>query len=109
MRRRDFITLVGGIAAWPVLAHGQQSEPVRRIAFLTSYRENDTEAKARLAAFQRGLQEQGWMEGRNIAVEYRWAAGDSSVVRKAAAEIAELAPEVILTNGTPVTRAMQAQ
>jgi putative tryptophan/tyrosine transport system substrate-binding protein len=110
MRRREFLGILGGTAAaWPFAAQAQQQQRMRRIAVLTSYRENDTESQVRLAAFRRGLQEQGWFEGRNLVVEYRWAAGDSSVVRAAAAEIARLAPEVILTNGTPVTRTMQRE
>ena len=106
MRRRAFIAAFGG-ALLPLHALAQQR--MRRIAVLTSYREDDAELRLRFAAFRQGLQEQGWIQGQNIAVEYRFAAGDSSVVRTAAAEIARMGPEVVLTNGTPVTRAMQRE
>jgi putative tryptophan/tyrosine transport system substrate-binding protein len=106
MRRRDFVTGLGALSfVWPLAARAQQR--MRRIAVLTSYREDDAEARARLGAFRQGLQEQGWTEGQNITVEYRYAAGDSEVVRAAATELARMSPEVVLTNGTPVTRAMQ--
>src|SRR6476619_5530852 len=73
MRRRDFITLVGGAAAWPVGARAQQPERVRRIAMLSGFAASDLEAQARIAAFKQGLKELGWEEGRrNLHIDFRW-------------------------------------
>ena len=98
MRRRTFIAGFGA-ALLPLHALAQQR--MRRIAVLTSYREDDAESAAEVRGFPAGLQEQAGIEGENIAVEYRFAAGDSNVVRTAAADIARMGPEVVLTNGTP--------
>jgi putative ABC transport system substrate-binding protein len=76
-RRRDFITLLGGAAAaWPLAAHAQQGERMRRIGVLMGYAESDLEAQAWVAAFREGLQKLGWAEGRNIRIDLRWAAAD---------------------------------
>ena len=72
MKRREFITLLGGAAAWPVAARAQQGERVRRIGVLSGFAVDDPEAQARIAAFRRGLREQGWSEGHNLQIEYRW-------------------------------------
>ena len=94
MRRREFIALIGGAAAgWPVGAHAQQP---RRIGVLTLFSERDTEGRSRFSAFQEGLREAGWVEGRNIRIDYRWADGDPDRLRAYAAEIVGLAPEAIL-------------
>src|SRR5437879_2837976 len=78
MRRRDFITLVGGAAAaWPLAARAQPSERVRRIGVLINLAADDPDSPARVAAFAQGLQELGWTDGRNIRIDYRWAAGDA--------------------------------
>jgi putative ABC transport system substrate-binding protein len=101
MKRREFVTLVGGmVITWPLAAHAQQTERVRRIGVMLGVRENDPEAQARRMAFQQGLQELGWTEGRNLQIEYRWAraAYDDGAVR--AAEILALAPDLILTGST---------
>jgi ABC-type uncharacterized transport system substrate-binding protein len=100
MRRREFITLLGGAAVWPVAARAQHTERMRRIGVLTSSTMHDPASKARLGAFQQGLQQLGWIDGRNMRIEYRWAAGDPDDLRKYSAELAALAPDVILANGS---------
>jgi len=99
MRRRGFITLLGGAAAWPLAARAQQAERVRRVGVLLGTARDDTDARARMAAFLAGLQQVGWTEGRNLRIETRWAAGSADDFRKYAAELAALAPDVILAPG----------
>jgi putative ABC transport system substrate-binding protein len=107
MRRREFITLLGGAAAaWPLAARAQ-SERMRRIGVLTPFAADDSESMARIAAFLQGLGELGWAVGRNVRIDYRWSAGDPDLTRKAATELVALAPDVILATGTPVTAALQ--
>jgi putative ABC transport system substrate-binding protein len=96
MRRRDFITIVGGAAAtWPLEARAQQPERIRRIGVLTDTADNNPEGQARIAALRKRLQELGWTEGHNIRVDYRWAGGDTERARAYAAEIVALQPDVI--------------
>ena len=100
MKRREFITLLGCAAAgWPLAARAQQAERMRRIGVLTNLAENDPEGQARHAAFLRVLQEFGWLEGRNLRVEYRGTAGDAGRGQKYAAELVALAPDAILATG----------
>ena len=100
LRRREFITLVGGAAAaWPLAARAEQGERMRRIGMLTSLAADDPQMSARDAAFWQALQELGWTVGRNLRVEQRWGAGDPERMRKHAAELAALAPDVILVTG----------
>jgi putative ABC transport system substrate-binding protein len=101
MRRRDFITVLGGAAvAWPVGARAQQPEGMRRISVLTGgSTAEDPDGQARIAGFQQGLQQLGWIEGRNVRIEYRWSGGDANNVRKYAAELLTLAPDVIVASG----------
>jgi len=104
MKRRAFITLLGGAAAtpsflWPLAARAQQGERMRRIGVLTGVAADDPEGQARIRAFLQGLQQLGWTDGRNVQIEYRWAAGSASDLRKYAAELAALAPEVIFAAG----------
>jgi putative tryptophan/tyrosine transport system substrate-binding protein len=107
LRRRDFISLLGGVAAaWPFAARAQQAERVRRIGVLAAYAENDPEAQARVVAFRQALQGLGWTEGRNIAMEYRWGAGDAGRARTFVAELVSLKPDVILAHGTPALTAL---
>ena len=100
MRRREFITLLGGAAvAWPPAARAQQGERVRRIGVLMNLAADDAQSMARIAAFLQGLQQLGWTDGQNVAIEYRWGAGDPERIRKFAAELVALAPDVILAVG----------
>jgi putative tryptophan/tyrosine transport system substrate-binding protein len=107
MKRRTFITLIGGTAAWPLAARAQQAERVRRIGVLMNYASDDAEGQARLAAFHQGLQQLGWSVGRNVQIEYRWGAGNADRIRKFAAELVTLAPDVILSAGSPSVAALQ--
>ena len=86
MRRREFIALIGGAAAWPLVARAQQPEGVRRIGVLMHTAADEPESQARLAAFMQGLQELGWAVGRNLRIDYRWSVGDAARLRKDAAE-----------------------
>jgi putative tryptophan/tyrosine transport system substrate-binding protein len=96
MKRREFITLLGGAAAaWPLAARAQQPERVRRIGVLMSLAADDPESQARHAAFLQGLQEWGWTVGRNVQIDYRFGAGDAERIRRYAAELVALAPDVI--------------
>src|SRR5215510_13745764 len=87
MKRREFITLLGGAAAWPLAARAQQGERMRRIGVLSSLAADDPETQALHAAFLQGLQEWGWTTGRNVQIDYRWGAGDADRFRKYAAEL----------------------
>jgi putative tryptophan/tyrosine transport system substrate-binding protein len=110
IRRREFVTLLGGAAAaWPIAARAQQVERVRRIGVLTLFSERDTEGRSRFSAFHEGLREAGWIEGRNIRIEYRWADGDPDRLRAYAAEIVGPAPEAIFCNSTPVLAALRKE
>jgi len=101
VKRREFITLVGGAAlAGPVAARAQQPDRMRRVGVLMPSAMEDSEAKARVAAFLQGLQELGWTDGRNIRIEYRWGSGDARRVPKYAEELVALAPDVILAQGS---------
>jgi putative ABC transport system substrate-binding protein len=108
MRRREFITFFGGTAvAWPLAAQAQQRERTRRIGVLMSTAVDDPQDPARLAAFAQGLQELGWTIGRNLRIDYRWGASSPDNTRKYAAELAALAPDVMLTSGTIALAAVQ--
>ena len=103
MKRREFITLVGGAAAaWPLAARAQQAERMRRIAVLQGGGDRDDPRSQRnIAAFLQALQQLGWTDGRNVRIDYRWPAGDADKARKYAAELVAFAPDVILAIGTP--------
>jgi putative ABC transport system substrate-binding protein len=108
MRRREFITLLGGAAiAWPLAARAQQGERMRRIGVLMNTAADDPEGQARMAAFQQGLQQLGWSNGRNVRIDTRWSAGDAKDIRKYAAELVALAPDVILTTGAATVGPVQ--
>jgi putative tryptophan/tyrosine transport system substrate-binding protein len=101
MKRRELIALLGGAPViWPLAARAQQAERMRLVGVLTNLADNDPEGQARHAAFLKGLQELGWLEGRNLRVEYRGTAGEASRGRTYAAELVALAPDVILTTGS---------
>jgi putative tryptophan/tyrosine transport system substrate-binding protein len=109
MKRRDFITLLGGaVATWPLAALAQHSERMRRIGVLMGLVASDPEAQSRVAVFENALRELGWVKGRNLSIEYRWA-GDGNGLRDHAAELLAMEPDLILANTTPVTAALQEQ
>jgi putative ABC transport system substrate-binding protein len=111
MKRREFITLIGSAAAlslpWPLAARAQQADRVRRIGVLMLYPENDSEGQVRAVAFQQGLENLGWVVGRNIQIKYVWGVGDAEWARAAAADLLKAAPDVILANGSSVVRPIQ--
>src|SRR5262249_41404609 len=108
VKRREFITLiVGAAAAWPLAAHAPHCERMRRIGVLTSLAAHGTQAHARCAAFMQGLQQLGWIDGRNVQIDTRWGAGDADRTRRYAAELVALAPDVILATGSPPVIALQ--
>ena len=109
MRRRDFITLIGGAAASRPLAGRAQQLDRRRIGILMGWAESDSEAQSWLAAFREELQKLGWTEGRNIEMEIRWAAGDVESMKRFAKELVALQPDLIVTSSTPATSAMLQQ
>jgi putative ABC transport system substrate-binding protein len=100
MRRREFITLLGGTAAWPRAARAQPGERTRRIGMLLTLPVNDPETKAGVAAFRQVLQQSGWDDGRSVQIEYRVAEGDAERIRQYVAELLALAPDVIFALGT---------
>ena len=104
MRRREFITLVGSAAVWPLTVRAQQAQRVRRIGVLMPFAKDNPEGQARIAAFLKELQRLGWTDGRNLQIEYRWDTGD---LRKSATELVALSPEVILGSATPAVAALQ--
>jgi ABC-type uncharacterized transport system substrate-binding protein len=99
LRRREFITLLGGAAAWPLVARAQQRERVRRIGLLLPAAADDPEYQARVGAFLQGLQQSGWSLGQNVRIDTRWAGADADDTRRNAAELVAAAPDVILVNG----------
>ena len=107
--RREFITLLGGAAAWPLPVFAQQADRVRRVGILMTQAADDPEVRARLSAFRQSLQKLGWIEGRNIRIEYRYAEGQADRARTYAAELVEMGPDVILANGTAILRALREQ
>src|SRR5215472_15122794 len=104
MRRREFIALVGSLpAVWPLTVRAQQPQRMRRVSVLLGVPENDPETKSRLRAFRLGMRDAGWVEGRNVQIEYRYAGTDPEAIKKHIAELIPLAPDVILANSSPVT------
>jgi len=98
LKRREFVALLGGAAAWPLAARAQQAERVRRIGVIAS--PNDLVMQARHAAFVQGLQQLGWTEGRNVHIDARWSTGNAAETRRHVAELVALAPDVIFTSGS---------
>jgi putative ABC transport system substrate-binding protein len=109
MRRREFITLLGGVVAWPLAARAQQPDRMRRIGVLMGFAESDREGQAFVAAFREGLQKLGWAEGRNIRIDYRWTGLDTELVQRFAKELVALKPDLILTQSTPATAELLRQ
>jgi putative tryptophan/tyrosine transport system substrate-binding protein len=110
MRRREFITLLGGAAAaWPGTGRAQRRELVRRIGVLMSFAAGDPDAQLRISAFDKGMRDLGWLEGRNLQTEYRWAGDDGDGLRNHARELVRMGPDVILVNSTPASIALHEQ
>jgi putative tryptophan/tyrosine transport system substrate-binding protein len=110
MKRREVITLLGGVAAgWPVAAHAQQAERMRRIGVLIAFAESDRQAQARVAAFREELQKLGWSEGRNVHIEIRFAAGRVDQFQMLAKGLVDLQPDVILAQSPPIAAALQGE
>jgi putative ABC transport system substrate-binding protein len=102
MRRREFISLIGSAAVWPLAARAQQPERMRRVSVLLGLAEKDTETSARLKAFRLGMRDVGWIEGQNVQIEYRFAGANLESINQHIAELIRLAPDVIVANSTPV-------
>src|SRR5215470_5545161 len=108
MKRREFITLLGGAAAWPLAARAQQGR-VRRISVLLGFDENDPVAKPRISAFTQALADLGWAVGRNMRMDLRWGGGDINRMRAFAQELVGLQPDILVTGSTPTTAALQRE
>src|SRR5262249_20276502 len=108
IRRREFITVLGGAAAWPLAAGAQQAERMRRLGVLMSIGD-DPEGKAQLSGFVQGLAEIGWTDGRNLRMEIRWGGGDIDRIATFAKELVALQPDVILAHGTPATATLHRE
>jgi putative ABC transport system substrate-binding protein len=109
INRRDFITLVGGSAAWPFAADAQQGNRMRRIGVLMPWDENDPLMKSELSAFTQSLARLGWTVGRNVQMDLRWYGGDNNRIRALAQELVGLQPDIILTGSIPATIALQRE
>ena|ERR1700730_9249765 len=107
MKRREFITLCGVAVAWPLAARAQQPARIRRVGVLMNLSENDLEAQRLVMAFRDGLAQLGWVDGRNLRIDYRWASGDVSRIRVFAKELTELSPDIIVGYATPSVVALQ--
>jgi len=107
LKRREFITLLGGTAAWPIVARAQQSNQTRRIGVLMGWPESDPEARQERAAFIQELQRLGWMDGRNLRTDTRWGIpADPESMHRFAKELVALQPDLILSQSTPATTAL---
>jgi putative tryptophan/tyrosine transport system substrate-binding protein len=109
LRRREFIAGLGGAAAWPLAARAQQGDRLRRLGVLMPYDENDPVTKAIVAALTQALADLGWTDGRNLRIDLRWFGDDINRIRALAQELAGLRPDIIVTNGTPATVAVQRE
>src|ERR1700745_770936 len=108
-RRKFAAGLAAAASAWPLRARAQTGERVRRVGVLRARAGSDPEAQRRASAFVNGLRDLGWVEGRNLHIDYRWGAGDAGVLRKQAAELVASAPDVILAVATPTLAALHEQ
>src|SRR6516225_10017126 len=109
MHRRDFLTLLGGAALWPLAARAQQGDRVRRIGVLSGGDENDPARKTYVSAFTQALVDLGWADSRNLRMDLRWGGSDTNRMRALAQELVGLPPDIILTWGTPATVALQRE
>jgi putative ABC transport system substrate-binding protein len=106
MKRREFMTLLGGAAAWPLAARAQQTSGMRTVGVLMVGAESDADSRVRIAAFRQGFAELGWNDGQNVHIEYRWAAGKKDLIEQYVQDMVALHPDVILANSTPVVAAL---
>ena len=109
IRRREFITLLGGAVAWPLAARGQQGDRVRRVGVLMGPDENDPLAKSQVSAFTQALSDLGWTDGHTARIDFRWGRTDINRIRALAQEFAGRQPDIIVTYGTPATAALQGE
>src|SRR5262245_19131472 len=109
MRRREFISVLGGAAAWPLAARAQPDDRVRRIGLLMPFGENEPLSKARISAFTQALADLGWADGRNVRMDVRWAGVDTNRIRTLAQELLGLQPDIIMTDSRPATAALQRE
>ena len=109
IRRREFITLLGGAVAWPMAASAQQPERVRRVGVLMAFAETDMEVQARVAAFRQELRKSGWLEGANLRIDERWATDTMEHVHAYATELVKLKPDAILVGGRRAVSVLQQQ
>ena len=109
LRRREFIAALGGAAAWPLAGYAQQPEHTRRIGVLIAFRENDPDTQAYVTAFAQALARLGWIEGKNIRIDYRFAAGDPTLFKSHATELIGLSPDAILASTPPAVAALREQ
>jgi putative ABC transport system substrate-binding protein len=109
MKRREFISLLGSAAAWPLAARAQQPAGIRRVGVLMNLSENDLEAQRLITAFREGLAKLGWVDGRNLRMDYRWAGGDIGRIRAFAKELVELSPDIVVGYATPSVVALQQE
>jgi putative ABC transport system substrate-binding protein len=107
LKRRDFITLLGGAVGWPLAARAQQPSRMQRIGMLMNLAADDPESAARITAFAQGLEKSGWTAGRNVRIDYRWAAGDTRSFQRYAEELVALAPNILVGAATPSVLALQ--
>src|SRR6516162_5612606 len=107
MRRRDFVSLLGGVTAISFAACAQQAEKMRRIGILMLFAETDRQAHADYAAFTAELQRMGWTEGQNIRIDQRWASGDVNRLQALAAELVDLKPDLVVVQGSAALAALQ--
>jgi putative ABC transport system substrate-binding protein len=105
--RRKFVVALAGAGAWPLAARAQQRDRVRRIGVLLPFDENEPVGKTFVFAFSQALADLGWTDGRNARMDLRWYGGDANRIRALAHELVSLNPDIILTNGTPATAAVQ--
>ena len=110
MQRREFISLLGGAAVWPLAARAQQPDKVRRVGVLMGFPESDSQAQGYIAAFREGLHKLGWTDGRNVRIDTRWVTpADADLMQRFAKELVALRPDLILSNTTPTTAALLQQ
>jgi putative ABC transport system substrate-binding protein len=109
MNRRTFIAGLGNAAAWPLAARAQQPERIRRIGVLMSLNENDPEEKLRMSAFTKALADLGWTDGHNVRIDFRWGRGEPNRIQSLAKELVDPKPDIILTDTTPATVAVQRE